>query len=251
MALVLGVLLLLGQCSADRSRQQAQQSTSVAATPPVPAEGVQGYLAYCAMCHGETGAGDGPLAEKLREQRVVVARLDDAGRLQELGRDGVRRVVVTGGGHTGRSNIMPAWGEKLDRKLVEDIVTFVLDLPAQKVGVPAATVQKYLEAPAGAPEAGRKLFVFYCSGCHGLQGRGDGPNGDSLRVHHNIRPRDLTGASYIGAKTDEDLYNVIALGGGHMGKSVFMPAWTFTLQPADIKNLVAYIRVLSHTPSRP
>jgi mono/diheme cytochrome c family protein len=37
-------------------------------------------------------------------------------------------------------------------------------------------------------DEGRRLFTAYCSSCHGLGARGDGPAADSLRV----RPADLT-----------------------------------------------------------
>ncbi len=253
-ALVVALPVLLSQCSrqpAGGQQAAAGQTTSAVDTTAVPPRGAQGFLAYCAMCHGDAGAGDGPLAVALKAQGVTVARLDDAARLKFLGEAGVRKVVVTGGGHTGRSNLMPAWGERLNRQLVDDVVAYVLALPDLKPGVPSGTIQKYLEAPVGIPAEGRKLFVYYCSGCHGPEGRGDGLNADSLRVRANIRPRDLTDNAYFAPKTDQDIYDVIALGGGHMGKSVYMPAWTFTLQPAQIKDLVAYVRVLSRTPPRP
>ncbi len=43
-----------------------------------PADGVSGsytYRTYCASCHGETGRGDGPLAESLRFHPPDLARL--------------------------------------------------------------------------------------------------------------------------------------------------------------------------------
>jgi len=214
--------------------------------------GQQAYLAYCAMCHGDTGAGDGPLAATLAtESGAHPAQLDLASRLDALGRAGVRKIIIEGGGHLGRSNLMPAWGEKLDPALVNQITDYVMALPTQKQAVPAATIQKYLQAPPGTPEEGRRLFVYYCSGCHGPEGKGDGFNADSLRIRHNVRPRDLTDASYFKDKTDEQLYATISLGGGHTGKSVYMPAWTYTLSPEQIKDLVSYVRATSHTESKP
>jgi mono/diheme cytochrome c family protein len=217
------------------------------------ARGERAYLAYCAMCHGDAGAGDGPLAADLtKEAQAVPLRLDDAARLKELGPAGLRRIIAVGGSHTGRSNMMPAWGERLGPKVVEDVATFVESLPGRKrTGIPAATLQKYLSAPRGSSEEGRRLFVYYCSGCHGPHGRGDGFNADSVRVRGKARPRNLTHRAYFEAKTDQDLYAVIALGGGHMGHSNMMPAWTYSLQPGQIKSLVTYVRTLSGTASRP
>jgi mono/diheme cytochrome c family protein len=43
-------------------------------------------------------------------------------------------------------------------------------------------------APASAGGPGRILYLTHCQGCHGLDGRGDGPAAASLRT----RPTDLT-----------------------------------------------------------
>ncbi len=214
-------------------------------------KGEQAFLAYCAMCHGDHGEGDGPMAADLQKTgNVTPANLTNTERIQQLGREGVKKVIVNGGGHTGRSNLMPAWGEKLDPAVVDQITDYVVSLPGRKPGTPSATIQKYLQAPPGVPEDGRRLFVYYCSGCHGPLGKGDGPSAAQLRAQHNITPRNLTDGSYLKDKTDEDLYVVVSLGGGHAGKSNFMPAWTYTLQPAQIKSIVAYVREISHTASR-
>ncbi len=101
------------------------------------------------------------------------------------------------------------------------------------------------------PAEGRRLFVYYCSACHGAEGKGNGTLADTIFARAKVRPRNLTDSTYFLPKTDQALFDVISLGGGHMGKSGFMPAWTVKLSPAEIKDLVSYVRVLSHTPSRP
>ena len=114
-----------------------------------------------------------------------------------------------------------------------------------------ATLQRYLSTPPGVPVEGRRVFLHFCSACHGPYGKGDGPFAETLRKQHNIRPRDLTDSTYIGRKTDEDLFAIISLGGGHMGKSTYMPAWTVSLSPEQIKNVASYVRVISKTPPQP
>lgn len=238
----------------ETTSQQASSADSAAATALVVVNerGQQAFLAYCAMCHGERGAGDGPLASGLQKQNVTVpAHLNDRARLDVIGRRGVYAVIEKGGAHTGRSNLMPAWGEKLDPALIDNIADYVMTLPDLAPGTPSATIAKYLEAPPGVSQDGRRVFVYYCTGCHGPYGKGDGFNAEALRLKHNIRPRDLTDSAYMAPKSDQELYETVALGGGHMGKSVFMPAWTYTLSPTQIKNLVAYIRVLSGTKPTP
>jgi len=242
-------LLAAGMLAFAASAMRAATAPSAAKL----ARGERAYLGYCAMCHGDNGGGDGPLAADLVKQAAATPlRLDDATRLQALGPAGLRKVIREGGAHTGRSNMMPAWGERLGPQVIDDIATFIETLPGRReTGVPAATLQKYMAAPKGSSEDGRKLFVYYCTACHGPYGRGDGLDADTLRVRHNVRPRNLTDKAYLAKRTDKELYAVIALGGGHQGKSNFMPAWTYTLQPAQIKSLVAYIRAISGTPSQP
>ncbi len=53
----------------------------------------------------------------------------------------------------------------------------------------AAPVVPAAQTPAGVrPSPGRELYLDYCSPCHGLQGKGDGPAGPTLKE----RPPDLT-----------------------------------------------------------
>jgi mono/diheme cytochrome c family protein len=252
-ALVLGAVAFVASCG-----KKAEQTSTPPAAAPDPAQlaqlerGHQAFLAYCGMCHGLSGAGDGPLAPGLASSGAPAPpNLANAERIGRLGPDGVKRIVRQGGGHTGRSNLMPAWGEVLPPSVINDITAWVVRLPEQSPGIPTATVEKYLSAPPGSPDDGRHLFVFYCTGCHGPFGKGDGFNADSLRAKHNIRPRDLTDSTYFAGRADKDLYSVIALGGGHLGKSVFMPAWTYTFEPAQIQDLVAYVRSISRTSTTP
>jgi cbb3-type cytochrome c oxidase subunit III len=251
--LAAGLAIFAFSCGTRQTSTERAAGTDSAAAPLVVVNerGQQAFLAYCAMCHGERGAGDGPLAASLQKQNVTVpAHLNDRARLDVVGRGGVHAVIEKGGAHTGRSNLMPAWGEKLDPGLIDDLSDYVMTLPDLSPGTPSATMAKYLAAPPGVSQEGRRVFVYYCSGCHGPYGKGDGFNAEALRLKHNIRPRDLTDSLYLASKTDPQLYETVALGGGHMGKSVFMPAWTYTLSPTEIKDLVAYIRVLSRTSSK-
>ncbi len=210
--------------------------------------GRQAFLGYCGMCHGAYGAGDGPLAADLQKQGARgPAVLNNGARLKVLGRDGIISVITKGGAHTGRSNLMPPWGETLDKQLIGEIADYVLTLPDFKPGPTAEVVKQYLAAPPGVPARGRELFVFHCTACHGPYGKGDGTFADTLWARHQIRPRNLTDSTYFAHKTDQELFSTITLGGAHMGKSMYMPAWNYTFQPAQVKDLLAYVRAISHT----
>ena len=228
---------------------------SMAAQTAMPAELARGqamFLEYCAMCHGDDGVGDGELAGELeRRADVRPANLTDRGRLTRLGRAGVHRVIVRGGAHTGRSNLMPAWGERLSARQIDEVTNFVMKLPDLPPAISSTTLRAYLTAPPGIPEDGRRLFLHHCAACHGPEGRGDGPFASSLEQRHQIKPRNLTDSTYLAKKSDRELFVTVTLGGGHVGKSTFMPAWAGYLAPEQIKSVVSYVRSISHTAPQP
>src|ERR1043166_8198391 len=76
------------------------------------------FLAYCAMCHGNQGNGDGEVSSVLRSKGITVARLNDGQRMSALNEDQIAKIIAEGGAHTGRSNLMPAWGEMLGQEMV-------------------------------------------------------------------------------------------------------------------------------------
>jgi len=240
---VLTATAMLGLSAATAAAAPPAAKTSTPPERTVRAQ--QAYLAYCAMCHGPRGAGDGEVTRALRRSNVVVPRLDDGVRLAKTGRAGLLRIIFQGGAHAGRSNVMPEWGGLVGERLAGDLADFVMSLPESGSGLPAATLESYLESPAGVPAEGRATYVYRCSACHGPAGRGDGPSGELLRRKHGVRPRDLTDARFMRAKTDKDLFATIALGGAHQGRSAYKPAWDSDLTAAQIKDLVAYLRLIS------
>ena len=207
-----GLVMLLPACQPRKAKVLSQSDSLRAAQAQLVrrGRGQQGYLAYCGMCHGVWGEGDGPLAAELKKQAgVTPAQLNDAMRLGEMGREQLIQVIKLGGGRTHRSNLMPPWGDRLPQSVIEEIADFVLVLPSLKPGVPRATIERYLEAPPGTPAEGRKLFVFYCTMCHGPFGKGDGLLADSLWVNHGIRPRNLTDSLYFAPKRDQELFTTV------------------------------------------
>lgn len=213
--------------------------------------GQRTYLAYCAMCHGNEGNGDGEVASVLLQKGVKVARLNDGEKMNALTKDDLAKVIAQGGAHTGRSNLMPAWGDLLGPELIEALTAYVGSLSAAHPAIPSATLQEYLAAPAGSAADGRTLYVHHCSACHGSFGKGDGPIGERLFAEHQVRPRDLTDSTYLQTRTDRELFAVVSRGGGHFKKSTFMPAWTVTLSPEQIRDVVSYVRSISKTTAQP
>lgn len=85
------------------------------------------------------------------------------------------------------------------------------------------------------------VFKFYCAQCHGLTGKGDGPN---VTKDFPVSPRNFTNADEMNKLTNADLKNVILDGGPSVSKSPMMPPWGKTLTEEDVDGLVKYLRVL-------
>ena len=113
---------------------------------------------------------------------------------------------------------------------------------ARNVAIVAAVILiPNITLAAGNAEQGKGLFAQHCASCHGAAGKGDGPVAAAL----NPKPADLTNKATIGARTDQQLVDVIAKGGGAVGKSPLMPSFSATLKAQDIQNVVAFIRTLA------
>ena len=63
---------------------------------------------------------------------------------------------------------MPVWGPHLGPPWMGRIAGFVATLPASGPAVRPA-VERYLASTPGTPPEGRRTYVLYCSGCHGLK----------------------------------------------------------------------------------
>jgi mono/diheme cytochrome c family protein len=93
----------------------------------------------------------------------------------------------------------------------------------------AALASSLAMAPARAAET-EKVFKFYCAQCHGLGGKGDGPN---VTEDFPVSPRNFTNA------TEMD-----KLGGPSVSKSPMMPPWGKTLTPEQVDGLIKHLRGL-------
>ncbi len=94
--------------------------------------------------------------------------------------------------------------------------------------------------PAKAVEV-EKVFKFYCAQCHGLGGKGDGPN---VTKDFPVSPRNFTNAKEMNKLSDADIKNVILDGGPAASKSPMMPPWSKTLDGAEVDSLIKHLRGL-------
>src|SRR5580765_7561400 len=147
----IGLIAVVPSC--QKRAESPAPASKVTMTPGSTAQatidpGQQTFLTHCAMCHGEWGGGDGPLAAELqREAHVRPAMLNNRERMNQLSHDEIIRVIEKGGGHTGRSNLMPPWQGKLTPQTIAQVADFVKQLPDLNPGMPPATVEAFLRAP--------------------------------------------------------------------------------------------------------
>lgn len=102
-------------------------------------------------------------------------------------------------------------------------------------GLPKPPAAKALD-PATAQKAA-SVFTARCALCHGPTGDGDGPSAAAL----NPKPRRFSDALWQGSVSDEQIKQVIMLGGGARKLSTLMVA-SPDLKPDVVDALVAFIR---------
>lgn len=94
---------------------------------------------------------------------------------------------------------------------------------------------------------GKRMYLTYCSGCHGESGKGDGPAARSLP----IKPTNHTDGTIMNQLSDKFLFDIITKGGAAADKSPFMPAWGSQLKEKQIREIIVYIRSLAVLPYKP
>ena len=100
-----------------------------------------------------------------------------------------------------------------------------------------------LAGPAAAwAESAEANYRLFCVQCHGTLATGQGINQTAGGLA--VSPRDHTDAQAMSKLSDEELRLAISDGGDAVQKSELMPPWGKTLTPAEIDDLVRYLRAL-------
>ncbi len=166
----------------------------------------QGAVLFATTCFACHGvAGEGT---------SVGLRLNDPARLARFSDDYYRDVIQNGRPDRG----MPTWGSVLSPQQIEDLVAYIRSWETEP---PAAMAQL-----GGDAANGRDIFQATCVVCHGRNGEGT-----------DIAPP-LAEAPIL---SDLDaLYETISQGRLDVG----MPNWGQVLSPAEINDVIAYLRTL-------
>ena len=203
------------------------------------------YERYCFGCHGENGDGKGIYAEGLNPRPRDFTKgiyKWTSGQSGTLPTDLDLMTTISEGVH---GTAMPPWNavrESDKRMVIEYIKSFSKRFQQESPGVPT-----FIYPPP--PETidhiqkGKALYEkIGCSGCHGVKGRGDGPNAQSLTDDWGdpIRPANFSKGIF---KTGEESWKVFRTISNGVGGTP-MPSFSDQLKPIEIWELVYFVRSL-------
>ena len=265
--LTLALLLLLDVARSVYARLGAQTPSRLwspdpsyaqaIAWPPgsnLPADAPMGlrlYAEHCAVCHGPEGHGNGPAAPSLhprpRDFSGGVFKLKSTPPNVPPTRADV--IATIGRGIPGTS--MPGWQNLLSEDEIGAVTDHIRTLGPLQAWAPAESAPTPPAAllAAASAERGHALYTdLGCPACHGPEGRGDGASAKDLRDvwKQPVRPRDLTAPwTFHGGDRPDALYARIAYGQG----GTPMPGYAEVAEPAQIADVVAYIRSIARPPA--
>ncbi|MCH7946377.1 MAG: cytochrome c [candidate division Zixibacteria bacterium] len=90
-------------------------------------------------------------------------------------------------------------------------------------------------------EDSKRMYLHYCSVCHGATGKGDGFNAYNL----DPKPRDFTDSTFLNKADSAYVVKVITDGGRAVDLSAMMPPYGRTLTTTEIEKLAEYVLFLS------
>ncbi len=189
---------------------------------PNPTDGASLYAEKCAPCHGDTGMGDGPRAAQLS---VPVAAIGDPALARQKTPSEWFRIVSQGN----LERFMPPFASLSDPQRW-DVVAYVYTLSMGDEVL----------------KTGEALYRENCSRCHGVSGKGDGPDAGSL----STKVGDFTDQARMAEKSSAALFETISKGSGP-DMLAFESAGEGHTQLSEEQrwSLAAYLRSLSFTNS--
>lgn len=208
------------------------ESATVAMTPgaehvaapltPVQQEGKVIFETVCWTCHGAAARGDGPAVQ--------------AGSVTPPPSFHTRDYMLAS----------PATLERRFRTGMQDAdpshphMQYVASLLRPESFTAALSYIQALTYPVEIPGSainGERIFQFRCAGCHGADGRGNGPGAANLV---DVKPADFTTDTLVASADWDAVFAKVRAGGQRIHGSA-MPAWGIILSDADIWDLVAYL----------
>lgn len=224
---LLTIATILTGCSAPADQPSGTATTSSGDHIPVvlteqQMEGQVIYETMCWTCHGEAGRGDGPAVQPRAVTAPPTFHTEDyAGSSAESLEE---RFSASMDGADPSHPHMQNVASLLRPERFAQALSFVaaLSYPAE---IPGSAL------------AGKTIYEARCTGCHGPNGRGDGPVAATLI---DVKPQDFRSDTLLAARNWEGTFTRIREGGQSVHGSS-MPPWGIVLRDAEIWDVVAYL----------
>ena len=94
---------------------------------------------------------------------------------------------------------------------------------------------------------GKRIFYQQCVWCHADAT----PAGPSNRSNLTPVPPLLNDGAVLNAESEENMRNIVTLGGAAMGKSPMMPPYGRMLSAEEIRSVIAFTRAIAQPPFQP
>jgi cbb3-type cytochrome c oxidase subunit III len=94
-------------------------------------KGKELYAKYCWVCHGESGHGDGPIAQSVGQFGPTPLDFTNAKLMATRGDLDLFFTIFGGGEGVGKSRYMPSWGDTLSEEEIWDLVAYLRSLAQQ------------------------------------------------------------------------------------------------------------------------
>jgi mono/diheme cytochrome c family protein len=203
------------------------------------------YEKYCAMCHGERGDGQGPIAAlfQTKPRNFIKGEYklkSTPSGSPPLDEDLIRSVKL---GLPGTAMASHAYlSDEEIRAVVSYIKTFSSRFSPEKSPKPLVLPPAPPASPARVAQGRAVYQKSQCIQCHGPEGKGDGVVAEDLA----IKPTDLTRRPFKGGSTPQDIVRIMLTG----IEGTPMSPYQFILEDQDLWDLAYYIDSLGGEPQQ-
>jgi mono/diheme cytochrome c family protein len=216
-ALILITCLIILACL---PRTGAAQDPVLPAATPEALPGLELYAERCANCHGETGAGDGPL---IQEAGATAPMPFDAAYIRAAMPSVMFQQITNGEAAVGMPPFGPASSNPIDEAGRWNLVAAVYSLATPPEDV----------------TAGETIYAAQCAACHGDTGAGDGP--DAASTEPAAGP--LNDVAYWFNRSNDTVYGEMTSGE--------IAAHSFQLAEAEWRQVIDFARTFSYVYADP
>lgn len=193
------------------------------AASPVPSKGKALFERNCAVCHGDDGNADTPVSRLLSPRP---RNFTDPVEMARVTTDRMYRAIKEGRPGTA----MAHWADVLSEAEIGDVIDYIHTLASYGQTAPLSAERMSLEV-------GRRIYAKDCASCHGASGRAD------TEMAKVLKPPPAVLSDPMGMVRLEDGALYMAIYRGRPGTA--MGGWRDILTPAEIIDLMRYVRTLA------